>query len=192
MILKKRMWLIIAALAFALAAPSLACNLFSFGRETPAPPIPVTTEAVESLEETVEDAQQEAQQDGTIRLSITEAQLTSLVAMKLQETGDETISNPQVYLRDGKIQVFGDVRLENLSATANVVIGVSVDAQGKAVFNVESGSLGPFPLPENVVSQLENRLNLIFQEQIASAAPNLFIDSIVIADGQMTIEGHRT
>lgn len=182
-----RTWLIIAALALTLAVPSVACNLLTLGRQTPGPPIPVTTQAVESLATAVEDAQQ----DGTVQLVLTEAQLTSLVALKLQEAGDETISNPQVYLRDGKIQVFGDVSLDNFQATAQVVISASVDSRGNAVFDIESGSLGPFPLPENVVSQLEGRLNTIFQEEIASAAPNLFIDSIVIADGQMIVEGHR-
>jgi hypothetical protein len=42
-----------------------------------------------------------------------------------------------------------------------------------------------------MVSQLENRLDMIFQQEIASLAPNTAIDSILIADGQMIIEGHR-
>lgn len=184
---KNRLWLII----FVLAAVSLACNLNVFSPKTPAPPIPVTTEAVQSLEDTAQNAYEDLQQDGRVRLTITEAQLTSLLAMKLAESGDQTISNPQVYLRDGKIQVFGTVRTENLEAMAEIVIGVGVDGSGQPNFDIESAKLGPFPLPDSIVSELQTRLDLIFQQEIAALAPNTAIDSIVIADGQMTIEGHQ-
>jgi hypothetical protein len=113
------------------------------------------------------------------------------VALKLQETGDQTITNPQIYLRDGKIQVIGNVNRDDLTATAEVVVAVGVDSSGQANFDIESAKLGPFPLPENLISQLETRLNLIFQQQIASLAPNMVIESIQIADGQMTIEGRQ-
>jgi len=88
---KNRLWLII----FVLAAVSLACNLSIFSPKTPAPPIPVTTEAVQSLEETAQNAYDDFQQSGTVKLTITEAQLTSLVAIKLAESGDQTITNPR-------------------------------------------------------------------------------------------------
>ena len=184
---KNRFWIII----FVLALVSLACNLSIFRPKTPAPPIPVTTEAVQSLEETAQDAFNGIQQNGAVRLAITEAQLTSLVALKLQEYGDQGITNPQVYLRDGKVQVFGTIKRDNLEATAKVVIAVGVDSSGNPVFDIESANLGPFPLPQELISELETRLNLIFQEQIASLAPNTAIDSIQIADGQMVIEGHQ-
>ena len=184
---KNRLWLII----FVLAAVSLACNLSIFNPKTPAPPIPVTTEAVQSLEETAQNAYDDFQQSGTVKLTITEAQLTSLLAMKLAESGDQTITNPQVYLRDGKIQVFGTVKTDNLEAIAEVIVGVGVDSSGQPSFNIESAKLGPFPLPDNLISQLETRLDLIFQQEIASLAPNTAIDSIQITDGQMIIEGHQ-
>ena len=184
---KNRLWLII----FVLAAVSLACNLSIFSPKTPAPPIPVTTESVQSLEETAQNAYNDFQQSGTVKLTITEAQLTSLVAMKLAESGDQTITDPQVYLRDGKIQVFGTVKTDNLEAKAEVIVGVGVDSSGQPDFNIESAKLGPFPLPDNLISQLETRLDLIFQQEIASLAPNTAIDSIQIADGQMVIEGHQ-
>lgn len=184
---KNRLWIII----FALASVSLACNLNIFSPKKPAPPIPVTTEAVQSLEETAQDAYYELQQDGTVKLTITEAQLTSLMAMKLAESGDQTITDPQVYLRDGKIQVFGTVKTDNLEAIAEVIVGVGVDGSGQPTFDIESAKLGPFPLPDNLVSQFENRIDLIFQQEIAKLAPNTAIDNIVITDGQMIIEGHQ-
>jgi hypothetical protein len=170
---------------------SLACNLTIFSPKTPAPPIPVTTEAVQSLEETAQGAFEGFQQGDTVSLVITETQLTSLIALKLQETGFQTLTNPQIYLRDGKIQVFGTVKREDLEAIAEVIVAVTVDSAGQAIFDIESAKLGPVPLPENLTTQLETRLNLIFQQQIASLAPNMIIESILIADGQMTIQGRQ-
>jgi uncharacterized protein YpmS len=175
----------------ALAVVSLACNLSIFSPKTPAPPIPVTTEAVQSLEETAQDAFDGVQQGESVSLVITETQLTSLIALKLQETGYQTISNPQIYLRDGKIQVFGTVKREDLEAIAEVVLAVVVDSAGQVNFDIESAKLGPVPLPESLTSQLETSLNVIFQQQIAALAPNMIIESIQIADGQMTIEGRQ-
>jgi len=151
----------------------------------------VTTEAVQSLEETAQDAYGNLQQGENIKLTINEAQLTSLVAMKLAESGEQTITNPQIYLRDGKIQVFGTVKTDNLEALAEVIVGVGVNSSGQLDFNIESAKLGPFPLPGNLISQLETRLDIIFQQEIASLAPNTAFDSILIADGQMIIEGHQ-
>ena len=94
-----------ASILLLLAAVTLACNLGS--RQTPAPPPPVSTEAVQNLEATLENAADKIRETGEVQLEIDEAQLTSLVAFKLQESGDDLISDPQVYLRDGQIQVFG-------------------------------------------------------------------------------------
>lgn len=184
---KSRFWIII----FVLAVVSLSCNLPFLTPKTPAPPIPVTTEAVQSLEETAQNAYEGIQQGETVTLVITEAQLTSLVALKLQETGDQTITNPQIYLRDGKLQVFGTITREELEATAQVIVAVGVDSSGQPTFDIESAQLGPIPLPEELISQLETRLQGIFQQEIAKLAPNIAIDSISIADGQMTVVGHQ-
>ena len=183
---KSRFWIII----YVLAVVSLACNLPFFTPKTPAPPIPITTEAVQSLEETAQNAYEGIQQGETATFVITETQLTSLVALKLQEVGNQTITNPQFYLRDGKLQVYGTITREELEAIAFVVIAVGVDASGQPVFDIESAQLGPVPLPEELISQLETQLQLIFQQEIAKLAPNIAVDSITIADGQMTIVGH--
>jgi hypothetical protein len=186
MILKipRRFLLVLLVLAFV----SLACNLGA--PRTPAPPPPVSTEAVESLEKTLENAADAMQQSGEINLEIDEAQLTSLVAFQLEEHGDESIQDPQVYLRDGQIQLFGTVERQGISGTARVIMTAAVDAEGRPDLNIESASIGPLPIPEQIVSELESQLDQAFGEQIEALAPNTWIESIVIADGKMTITGH--
>ncbi len=171
-----------------LMAVALACN-FNRAVSTPVPTVPVSTEAVESLETAVGDAFQQAQTNGTIELEITEAQLTSLIAFELEERGAGYISNPQVFLQDGQVQMTARVARQGLSASARAVLTVQIDPLGRPVFDVISATVGPLPLPGDIITELEERINLAFQQQLDSLAPNLTIESIVIDDGVMQITG---
>ena len=180
-----RFWLII----FVLVAVSLACNLGSY-RSKSLPTIPVSTEAAQSLEETAQAALEEAAKSGEVDLVIDEAQVTSLLAFELQKSDQQFISDPQVYLRDGQMQVLGNVKSGSIAAEGRVVIEPRVDSAGRANFEVVSAKVGPIPLPGDIVSEVEASLNQIFNQQLEAMAPNIFIDSLVIADGLMTIKGH--
>jgi hypothetical protein len=127
-----------------LVVGSLACN---FGRRTatPLPTVPVTTEAVEDLEQSVEEAFDQAQQSGEINLVITEAQLTSAIAFEMEKNGTQGISDLQIRLQNGQIQMTAKVDASGFSATANVVMDVSVDSAGRPVLNVVSGQFGSVP-----------------------------------------------
>lgn len=173
----------------ALVLASLACSLPFVSPETPAPPIPVTTEAVEQLEETLEGAARQAQQEEAVTIQVDEAQLTSWAAFELAESGEETIRDPQIYLRDGQIQVFGTVERQGIAAPAKVTMTVAVDEEGRPNLEVVSASLGPFPIPGQVIDDLEANLDQVFSEQIQSLAPNTRIETITIEDGRMTITG---
>jgi uncharacterized protein YpmS len=184
--MKKQICLL--SLLLLLAAVTLACNLGS--RQTPAPPPPVSTEAVENLEATLESAAKQLRETGEVQIEMDEAQLTSLIAFELEDSGEEMISDPQVYLRDGQIQVFGTVEQQNFTGTARVAMTVDLDGEGRPEVNVVSASLGPFPIPQQIVNNIESELNEAFTEQLDSMAPNTRFESIVIADGKMTITGH--
>ena len=172
-----------------LATASLACNLGIRGVKTPAPLIPVSTEAVQSLEETAVNSFDKFQQTGQVNLTVTEEQLTSMVALELEEQATEGISNPQVYLRDGQIQLAGDVQTQGLSAPARMVMEVDIDANGRPSLQIVSANVGPFPVPDSLIESVETRLNRAFLNQLDEMAPNAVVESVVIADGSMTITG---
>lgn len=171
-----------------LVVVSLACNM---GRRaaTPLPTVPVSTEAVEDLEQSVEEAFQEAEASGEINLVITEAQLTSAIAFELEKNGTNSLSDLQIRLQDGQIQMTAAVDASGLSATASVILEVSVDPAGRPVLSVGSANLGPFPVPEDLVSEIEVQINQAFQDQIDEMGPDIFIESIVIEGGAMRITG---
>jgi uncharacterized protein YpmS len=185
--MSKRKILLAPALLLILA--SLACNFGLKGVETPAPPPPVTTESVEELQRNLQQAYEDAQKDGEVSLTVTETQLTSIVAFELEQQGLTSVKDPQVYLRDGQVQVYGTLE-GDIQATARVVFDVDVNAAGKAEFHAVSANVGPLPIPDDILSNLEDNLNQAFADQIESLAPNSQLETITIADGEMTITGH--
>lgn len=179
---------ILALIIFALSLSLLACNL-SFPWGSSREPVPVTTEAAESLEETVEGIFENPQLRDEITLVITESQLTSIIAFEIEDRSGDIVTNPQVYLRDGQIQLNGDVNTQGISAPAQVKVEVSVDVLGRPDLNVVSATVGPFPIPADIASEVDTIINDVFQDELNSMAPNLHIESILIEDGKMTIIG---
>lgn len=185
-ILQKGPILLVAA---ALFMAILACNLPGSRPNTPASSVPITTEAVQDLEQSVRSAAETAQATGEIEVVVTEAQLTSLVAFELQKQSEPVLANPQVLLRDGQVQLRGDVQQGGLNAPLEMNMTVSVDDQGRPAYKVVSAKLGPFPLPESILDQLTAQIDQAFTSQIGPEVDKMRIDSITIADGEMKIRG---
>lgn len=178
-------WLAIAALL----AASLACMIDLGGPATPEATIPVSTDAVDSLEEIWEGSLEAATETGQISLVINETQLTSLVAMRLQQQEDPLLQNPQIYLRDNRIRVYGTVVRGNLSANVSFALAVEVDADGKPAFDLESADFGPFPVPDGLLTGISAMVEEAFTGAVGPAATGLRIETLTIQDGLMAITG---
>jgi hypothetical protein len=174
---------------FALALASLACTIFVGGPDYPAAPIPVSTEAVASLDDQVHAAQTAAAQSGLLTLTVSETQLTSLLAAKLASDPDPFLRDPQVYLRNNEIQVFGKARQGNFEANVRIVLAANIDAEGKPVITVTSADFGPFPAPEGLNKSISAVIDEAFTGALGPAAVGLRLESITIADGLLTLSG---
>jgi uncharacterized protein YpmS len=168
---------------------TLACN-FPQQDETVQETIPVTTEAVDSLREDLEKVQQDIQNSGQATLVVDEAELTSLVAFELQSQENPPLRDPQVHLQDGQIVLNGNVQQGETNAPVEMVFTVAPDAEGKPDYEIVSAKVGPLPLPESMLAQFSQELDDVFTSTIDSRMEGLYIDSIQIADGAMTIQGH--
>lgn len=186
--MKARRSIIFTIAALILAA--LACNLPGSRQEQQAAPIPVTTEAVQDLQENVQTAAETAQTSGEINLVLTEAQLTSMIAFELQKQEEPILTEPQVFLQNGQIQLTGNVHQGSVNAPLEMNLEVTVDEQGRPDYRVTSAKLGPFPLPDSMLDQLTAQIDQTFSEQIGPELENVEITSIDIAAGQMVIQGH--
>jgi tetratricopeptide (TPR) repeat protein len=123
--------------------------------------------------------------------TLTEQQITSWLAMEMKNNPDLPLSDVQVYLRDGTIQIWG-LAVGNADSTSALVIGkINVDTNGNPSFELESLQIGQQVIPNILLSQAETWLNQLLAEKINKQMPGLQIMNINISNGLITISGMR-
>jgi len=175
---------------------TIACSMFVGGPDySDRPIIPVSLEAAESLKEEIKQAFASGASTGEIAFNITETQITSILAYRLQsdqnlqQDSQPLIEDPQVYLRDGQMQIFGKSQQGMFVANIGIIIEVSVDDNGKPKFEILSADFGPFPAPTGINEALSAMVEEAYTGPVGPVATGLRIQSIQIADGIMTING---
>ena len=182
---KMTLFVVVFALIFAI----LACSINIGGPGYPSPSIPVSTEAVGELQSSMETAVAGGGETGQITLTITEPQLTSYLYYKLQSQSKPLITNPQVYLRDGQIQLYGTAHQGYFIATARIVLSAGVDEQGQLKIILTSADFGPLPVPGGLKEIITATIQEAYTGALGPVATGLRLVSISIADGTMTIIG---
>lgn len=175
---------IVCACAAILAA-LLACGgPLQVGGPTPEySPVPVSTEAIQSLDDKL-DALGVA--SGEVTVTLTEAELTSLFDEKLRADPDSAFSDPQVYLRDGKLKLYITVTTDNLSGNALVVMNAAI-VDNKLRVTIESADFGPVPIPQGVLDSLATTINDQLLAAMSGLPTGVGLKTIVIADGTLAI-----
>lgn len=173
----------------ALMLATLACTMFVGGPEFPEETIPVSTEALESLQAQIEAAVVAGAEGGLITLQITEAQLTSNIALKMTGEEDPLFQDPQVFLRDGQIQMYGTVVRGYFTANVLVALTVSVDELGQPKIEIAAADFGPFPAPDGLKQSLTALITEAYTGSLGPIATGFRLESISIADGLMTVTG---
>jgi hypothetical protein len=175
---------------------SLACTMNVGGPDySDLPPVPVSTEYAQSIEDEVLRAFQEGAQTGTISLNLTEQQLTSYIATKLQSDprlqrdGQPLISEPQVYLRDGQMKIYGKTQQGMFTANIGIIVDVGVDENGQPKVDIASADFGPLPAPEGLRDTVAAMIREAYMGSLGPIATGLRIETIQIADGVMTVSG---
>ena len=182
----KRLLILIGVIIFV----SIACNMPISGRQAPAETIPISTEAVLSLEENISAAIQQAKENGKVTLVVTESQLTSYMAFEVTSQPEMPVKDVQVYLRDGQVQVYANATQDNMTAPVQMTLIANTDENGKISFEVVSAKIGPFPLPNSILNEISAEFDQAFQQTLQASGSIVYIESIVIANGTMTIQGH--
>ncbi len=173
----------------ALLLSTLACSMFVGGPDYPEGAIPVSAQAVESLRAQMEAAALAGAGSGVITLQITEEQITSYIAFKLAAQENPALRNPQVYLRDGQMQVYGKVERGIFIANVLVALNVSVDELGQPSLEIASADFGPFPAPDGLKQSLTAIVTEAYTGSLGPIATGFRLDSLNIANGLMTVTG---
>ncbi len=181
----KKIFIAVIALAFA----TLGCSIFVGGPDYPATPIPVSTEAVQSLQTQVNQAAATGAATGTVTLNITQEQLTSYLAVYLQSQPNLPITDPQVQLQNGQMELLGKVQQGMFNANVSMILAVSVDQNGQPKIVITQENFGPLPAPQGLNDAISTFVAQALTGSLGPAATGFRLESISIANGVMTITG---
>lgn len=173
-----------------LLTASLACSISAGGPDYPETSIPVSPEEVVSMQEQIEQAWIEGAESGIVSFQISETQLTSYISQKLLEQPAPPISEPQILLRDGQMQLYGKVTSGMVTANILIAMMVSVDeTNGQPKIEIASADLGPIPAPEGLNNAISAMIGEAFTGSLGPVATGFRLEGITIADGIMTLSG---
>ena len=142
------------------------------------------------MHDQIEQALASGAETGVITLQITETQLTSFISDKMALQTNPPFTDPQVFLRDGQMKLYGKVDRGIFSANILLAMNVRIDeATGKPKIEIASADFGPFPTPEGLNTAITAVLDEAFTGSLGPVAVGFRLESITIADGLMTLTG---
>ncbi|MGB2896815.1 MAG: hypothetical protein WBB65_11705 [Anaerolineales bacterium] len=179
------------AIAFVLASlvlATLACQIDVGGPEPPYPPHNTDDQAANEVTDLWQTALESALDSGEVMLILDENQLNAFVVNRLA-VEDSLLQEPQVFLRQNAIQVYGFVIQGIFRANIQLSISPILDQEGRITFELSSASVGPIPIPEAVKNTISAILTEAFTGTLGSLATGIRVSSLVINDGQLAIVG---
>jgi hypothetical protein len=174
---------------FVLIMAVLACSINVGGPAYPTPAIPVSTQAIGDLDQAVQTALASGMSSGEVTLVITEPELTSYLAYQLSTQAQPVITSPQVYLRNGQIQVYGTAQQGYFVATVFIVLDAGVDSQGQLNLEIASADFGPLPVPQGLKEAATAAIQQAYTGWLGPVATGFRLESITVTDGKMTVTG---
>ena len=167
----------------------LACTINIGGPAYPDQHTPVSTEAAGELQSDMQTAVAAGADSGQVTLVITESQLTSYLAAQLQTQAQPLLKDPQVYLRNGQIQIYGTATQGYFQANILIVVTAGVDPQGQVLIDISTADFGPMPVPAGLKDTVTAAIQEAYTGAIGPAAIGFRLESITVANGTMTIVG---
>lgn len=170
---------------------SLACNLLNRISDSSIEqtPITVTNESANNLRKDLSTAIEQLKDGEKVTLVIDEAELTSLVAVELDKQSNPILYEPQISLREGGVQIIGKVLQGGFMVPAQLNLILTTNSAGQPQINIKSAKIGPLELPDSVLVELTSQVDSALMHNIRPRIKDIFVESILIADGLMTITG---
>lgn len=174
-----------------------ACSIPGFGGSTvdDGPPIPVSEEAAASFEQKAVAAGQEAQANGSSSITITQEEITSYIALRLENAAAEAgtsvtlpLTQPQIYFKEsGELVLRGQLEFQGRSQLLRVAARPSA-VDGSLQIDITEGSIGPVPVPGVILDQTEGLL----ADAILAGQDYAMLDEVRVEQGSLTLRGRRT
>jgi len=181
-------FVILAAVGLVFAAQACCCCDLIGG---PQPPHTITPsdEAVREFEERMASAEDGAGE--AFSVTITEKEMTSLVAQVIEEQENPLpFSGVQVHFRNQQIEVYATLEAaQSLTLPGMIAFSLEPGDDGPLAVSIEEAELGPMPIPQAALEALTDLINETLSEnlQVSGTVPN--ITEVEIDDGEMTLTG---
>ena len=174
---------------FALLFATLACTMNIGGPDYPETAIPVSQEAVQGMQDQFKSAFETAATSGNVILTITEEQITSVLHYRFAEQVNPLITEPQVLLRNGTMDIYGKATQGYFVANVKISVKVGADAEGQPLIEIISSNFGPLPTPEGINTTLSVIIKEAYTGAVGPVATGFRIEQIGIRDGFMVMAG---
>ena len=165
---------------------TIACQIHVGGPKAPGEPIPTATN---DLTEVWQAATTAALTSGQVMVILDEIQLTTFIAHRLETDETPLLSQPQIYLRENAIQVFGTTERDFVKANVLLAITPLVDPDGNITLELTTAEFGPIPAPEALKETISAVLTEAFTGSFGSLATGIRVTTLSINDGQLAIVG---
>lgn len=177
---ERKRWLLPA---WMLLLVSLACQLSLGGPEAPTDRTPAAPPAQSQDWRSIIA---NARPGDTLDVTLTEADLTAIVARQVVSLSDITISEPRVILRNGQMEVYGKADASGISGNFQAVLNVKVE-NGRAGLEVVSANFGSLPVPSSLTERMTAALDDALSDATGAGQSRLYVNRVELFDGYMTI-----
>lgn len=161
---------------------SVACNLpvnslLGF-KATPTAPI---------IEPALEPFVVATTESNEVIITITEAQLNTILTEKLSANPDSILQQPSVTIGNDRVILHGKTIQSNIEVNMTVEMSVAINSEGTPDITVESAKIGPLAAPQF----LKDSLNTLADEMLTGAIGPIItgarVERITIEQGYMVI-----
>jgi hypothetical protein len=168
---------------------TIACQIHLGGPKAPGEPIPTHPATTNEISEVWQAAITGALTTGQVMVILDEVQLTTFIALRLETHETPLLRQPQVYLRQNAIQVFGTTERGFLKANVLLAITPLVDPDGNITLELTTAEFGPIPAPNALKETISAVLTEAFTGSFGSLATGIRVTTLAINNGQLAIVG---
>ena len=179
---RKRRALMLSLAVFVLL---LACAPGRSGEPSiPGGPVQVSPEAADRLEAKLREALQN-NPSGQFILHLTDEEVTSYAALKLGETEEAPITDPQIRFTKGKVYMTGKIVGVLPVRVGALVVASAQIVDGQLQVTLDKVALGPVPVPNPMLKRFSQTIN----ETLSEAQLEITVSEIQILEGEILIAG---
>ena len=178
---------------FAIWMISMACSLPLLNKKQLSktePTAPPTQIVIVTPEPELPSAPKLPQKGERFSYHATEAQLTKLVNNALETRPEFGVSNTQIYLRHGLVQVTGDFTQSGLNLPLDIKLRLYIDEKHQLQYEIVTAKIGPFPLPGPILDQISFYLDQAITSNTDLNIEDIVFEQVVVDNGVITISGH--